>query len=150
MVTLVGTQADALDAFKELLELEDAAIEAYEAAINRLDNASYKTKMKEFRSDHERHREEITALLKENEVDLPTMPSPKEWLAQGKVVLANLMGDDAILRAMKSNEIDTNTAYERMNERDDLTPDMQKIAERGLADERRHKRWIDETLEAAD
>ncbi len=41
-------------------------------------------------------------------------------LHKGKVVLANLMGDEAILSAMLSNEEDTNTAYKKMNERTDI------------------------------
>ena len=42
----------------------------------------------------------------------PLLGSAKSYLTQGKVILANLIGDLTILRAMRSNEIDTNTAYE--------------------------------------
>jgi hypothetical protein len=37
----------------------------------------------------------------------------KALLTKGKVVIAGLMGDAAILQAMRTNEADTNTAYER-------------------------------------
>jgi hypothetical protein len=37
----------------------------------------------------------------------------KALLTKGKVVIAGLMGDEAILQAMRTNEADTNTAYER-------------------------------------
>ena len=43
MATLVGTQTKFVDALKELAELDHDAIEAYEAAINRLENEFYKT-----------------------------------------------------------------------------------------------------------
>ena len=37
----------------------------------------------------------------------------KAILTQGKVVLADMFGDSAILKAMKTNEDDTVTAYDR-------------------------------------
>ena len=37
----------------------------------------------------------------------------KALLTKGKVVIAGLMGDEAILQTMRTNEADTNTAYER-------------------------------------
>lgn len=42
MVTLVGMQDDFGTTLKDLVELEYDAVEAYEAAINRLDNKEYK------------------------------------------------------------------------------------------------------------
>ena len=50
-------------------------------------------------------------------------------LTKGKVVLGGLIGDNAVLQAMKTNEDDTNTAYER-----------------ALGDERRHRDWMVETI----
>jgi hypothetical protein len=48
----------------------------------------------------------------------------------------------AVLRAMKSNEDDTNTAYERAAARSDLTLELQALLRRSLDDERRHRAWI--------
>lgn len=147
MVTLVGTQANFADSIRELLELDFAAIEAYEAAINRLEDEDYKSNLKRFKSDHERHIEKLSNLLREHKEEVPQdLSSTKQWLTQGKVVLANLVGDNAILKAMLSNESDTNTAYERMNERDDIWSDAIDILKSGLEDERRHKQWIEDSL----
>jgi len=145
MVTLVGTQGNFEDALKELIELDYDAVEAYEAAINRVDNQEYKAKLREFMEDHRRHIAEISELLKKHNIDAPQGPSlTKQWLTKGKVVLANLVGDDTILTAMKSNEIDTNTAYERMADREDLWDEARPLILRGLEDERRHKAWLEE------
>lgn len=146
MVTLVGTQKHFTDAVKELLELDYDAKEAYEAAINRLDNHEYKSQMEKFKNDHERHIKELTELLKAHNEEYPTGPSSKQWLAKGKVVLANLIGDKTILSAMRTNEIDTNYAYERLYEYDDIWIDAKPIIKKGLSDERRHKAWLDDIL----
>ncbi|MBS0185461.1 MAG: hypothetical protein JSS34_03825 [Proteobacteria bacterium] len=82
-------------------------------------------------------------VLEEHEEDVPDSPSIKQWLTKGKVVLAELIGDKAILGAMHSNEEDTNTAYERVLNHEDIWNDAVEIIGRGYADERRHKIWLE-------
>lgn len=149
MSTLVGTQVNFADALRELIELDYDAIEAYEAAINRLEKESFKDKLKEFKKDHERHVNELNNVLSAHSEELVEGPSVKQWLAKGKVVLANIMGDEAILQAMRTNEEDTNTAYKRLNEHEDKWSDATDVLRRGLEDERRHKKWIEENGGAA-
>jgi rubrerythrin len=146
MVTLVGLQTSFASAVLDLIELEYDAKEAYEAAINRLENQEYIAKLKEFLSDHERHINELTSLVTIHQEKAPTGPSGKQWLTKGKVILGNLISDEAILRAMRSNEIDTNAAYDRMSDYDDIWPDAKDFVNKAFADERRHKAWFDKTL----
>ncbi len=145
MVTFVGTQGDFADAIKDLIELDFDAIEAYDAAINRIENQSYRDKLIEFKGDHERHVRELSALLKKHNEEAPTGPSiGKQWITKGKTILANLIGDRTILVAMRSNEVDTNTAYERVYHHEGKWEDADDILKRGLKDERRHKAWLEE------
>jgi rubrerythrin len=65
-------------------------------------------------------------------------------LTQGKVMMANMGGDDAILRAMRSNEDDTNEAYEAALEH--APADARDIVRRGREDEKRHWDWISAQL----
>lgn len=146
MVTLVGTQTNFIDAIKELVELDYEAVEAYEAAVNRLEDEDYKHQLQEFKNDHHSHIFELSEALNKNNHTPPTGPSAKQFLTQGKVVLANLFGDKAILRAMRSNEVDTNTAYERIVTHKDIHPDFEAIVQKGLADEKRHKAWLEKTI----
>ncbi len=147
MVTFVGTQGNFAEALKELVELEYAATDAYEAAVERLENPAYREKLTEFKEDHERHIQEISALLQKNEHEVPEKGMlGKQLLTTAKVVLANMIGDNTILQAMKSNEIDTNTAYERMNDHNNKWSDAEEFIKKGLQDERRHKAWLENTL----
>lgn len=107
MTTLVGIQNNFVDAIKELVELDYDAIEAYEAAINRITDENYKTQLQRFKEDHERHVKELNELLSKHKEEEITGPSSKQWLTKGKVVLATQIGDRAILHAMLSNEEDT-------------------------------------------
>lgn len=149
MVTIVGTQSDFADALRALVELDFDAIEAYEAAINRLENKAYQSQLSAFKADHQRHTRELTVILLDHGEKAPEGPdATKQWLAKGKVVLGSLIGDDAILAAMKSNEDDTNTAYERVSNRDDQWQDAISIIARGLEDERRHKAWLESVIKS--
>lgn len=150
MVTKVGLQTNFLDALKDLLELDFDAIEAYNAAIERLENPIYKLKLNEFKEDHQRHTVNLTHLLNQHNEKAPTGPSSKQWLTKGKVVLANLMGDTAILKAMVSNEIDTNTAYERVNYHEHLSADSRVMLKEGWEDEKRHKEWLQKEIDSVE
>ncbi len=144
MTTFVGMQSNFLDAIANLMELEYDAIEAYEVAIEKLSNQVYKDKLSEFLEDHKMHVEKLGVALRAHHVDPPEGPSmAKQWITKGKVIIANIFSDAAIMSAMLSNEIDTNTAYERINARDDKIEDILEIIKRGLEDERRHKAWLE-------
>ena len=147
MVTMVGLEKNFTDALKHLIELEYDAVEAYKAAIERLESKLYKDKMTEFLKDHERHIQEFSGVLKKHNEGAPDGPDmSKHWLAEGKVVLAGLIGDKAILTAMKTNEDDTNTAYERLNQFSDIWEDSENFLKEALKDERRHRAWIESVL----
>ncbi|MCD6038634.1 MAG: hypothetical protein K0S27_34 [Gammaproteobacteria bacterium] len=143
MATMVGKQDDFTKALQELLELDYDAIEAYEAAINRIEDSNFKSKLSDFKIDHQRHVTEISALLRSRNADVPRGPDIKQWLTKGKVALGGMIGDNAILTAMLTNEEDTNTAYERMINHPEMWKEAAPILESGLLDEKRHKSWLE-------
>jgi uncharacterized protein (TIGR02284 family) len=147
MVTTVGTESSLEDLLKDLIQLDHDAAEAYQAAIDRLENAGFRSALIGFRQDHLRHIDEIGAHLSALGREPPKEGDMKSLLAKGKVVLGGLMGDKAILQAMKTNEDDTNTAYERAVKHDEASEDVRETLRHGLADERRHRDWIIETAQ---
>lgn len=146
MTTFTGMQTDFIAAVKDLVYLEHDAISAYEKAIEKIESEAYKIQLSSFRTDHHRHIQELTYFLTNAGEEVPQETDFKEWLTKGKVILATLIGDHAILQAMKSNEVDMNTAYERMVARKDKPEGIEAILESGLKDEIRHHAWFSETL----
>lgn len=144
MVTQVGLESNFTDALYDLIELEYDAVEAYEAALVRLENSNYKEKIREFLEDHKRHIKKFSSILMQHNKEAPQGPdSTKSFLTKGKVIVAGLVGDKAILHAMHSNEIDTNTAYERLNLFEGRWTDTDNALQEALQDERRHKAWLE-------
>ena len=146
MATLVGTQKDLTGLLNALLELDYDAIEAYRTAIDRLRDRNDRQHLKTFMADHERHTRDLTPLVTELGGKPSTGADVKQWLAKGKVFIAGLVGDRAILIAMKLNEDDTNTAYERAVSRDDLPSHIRVVLERNLSDEHRHRAYVEARL----
>lgn len=147
MATLVGTEKDLNSLLVDLIELDYDAAEAYQAAIDRLEDQSSKEQLMKFKADHIRHTEELGSILSESGREPPTKGDIKRVLTKGKVVIAGLAGDKAILMAMKTNEDDTNTAYERAVNNDAAPARVKEVLRRNLADERRHREWIQKRID---
>jgi rubrerythrin len=145
--TLAGTQSDPHRLLEELIKLDHDAIEAYDAAVERMEDPDIKEKLAEFRNDHMHHTENLGKFLRDAGKTPPEGPDAKRLLTKGKVVIADLAGDKALLLAMKSNEDDTNTVYERALENKNLTSDMERTVRSNLDDERRHLAWIESKLD---
>lgn len=147
MVTTIGTEADARTLLRDLILLDYDASAAYDAAIKGLSNEQYRSALSSFRDDHVRHTENLAPFVQQLGGEVPTEGDMKQMLTTGKVKMGSLLGDKAILQAMRTNEDDTNTAYRRAVEHSDVTPKMRQVLEQNLADERRHCAWIIETLD---
>lgn len=147
MVTLVGTETDARTLLRDLILLDHDAIAAYDVAIEGLSNAGYRLALSQFREDHVRHTRNLAPHLQRLGGAVPDAADMKALLTTGKVAMGSLLGDKAILQAMRSNEDDTNTAYRRAVEHPGVTDDVREVLGQNLADERRHCAWILETLQ---
>jgi rubrerythrin len=146
MATLVGTQKDTGTLINSLLELEYDAIAAYEVAIERLEAQNSKKALEGFLADHRRHVKDLTVLAHHYTQKVAGKADAKQILTTGKVKLGALIGDRAILMAMITNEQDTNTAYERAINHEGFEADMITLLKKNLADERRHREWLQKAV----
>nr|WP_245460693.1 DUF2383 domain-containing protein [Rhizobium leguminosarum] len=148
MVTMVGNESDIKGLVKDLIYLEYDAIAAYDSCIERLDDKQFATKITSFKQDHLQHLEVLNEMARELGIQAPTRGDMKEMLTTGKIALADLMGDAAILKAMKTNEDDTVTAYERASRHEDAIPASKAFFMKAHQDEERHRAWMDTTAKA--
>ncbi|MES1933201.1 hypothetical protein T35B1_11357 [Salinisphaera shabanensis T35B1] len=144
MVTLVGHEGNLTDLLWNLIRLDYDAIDAYDAAIERLEDTRAQEALASFRKDHERHISDLTPHLRDMGGDVPTGSGPKSLLTQGKVKFANIGGDSAILTAMATNEVETESAYRTASARTDIDDRLRAKLEKAMADEARHKQWMKE------
>lgn len=144
MVTTVGTENDTRQLLKNLIQLEHDAIAAYDAVIEQLDDRGRAEKVRSFREDHHQHLDALSEIAKRHGAYNPGEGSMKSMLTTGKVNIAGLTGGDgALLKAMSTNETDTVSAYRSALENDDAPEEAHGFLEKALADEERHKSWMD-------
>ncbi|RFC62512.1 ferritin-like domain-containing protein [Fulvimarina endophytica] len=148
MATLVGREGDLEGLVTDLIRLERDALAAYDSTIGKLSDAALKTQVSEFREDHKQHLDMLDFMARDLSIDPPQEGDAKEWLTTGKIALAGLVGDGAILKAMKTNEDDTVKAYERANEHRDADQRSREFFAKALADEKRHRDWMTRTADA--
>lgn len=132
----------------EVVELDYDAVAAYKEAIERLDETSFKNTLMDFMKDHERHISDLSEVIRQEGGTPPDSGDIKKVLTKGKVQLADLAGDKAILKAMKLNEDQTNSKYESMVE-EDFPDHIHTLLKKGLEDERRHRTWLVTTIDQA-
>lgn len=148
MTTLVGTQSNFDDAIYSLVELEYDAIGAYELALERLNTTEYKSKLSSFIQDHKQHVNSLKGYYGNSSVSLPeSADMVKGMMAKMKVLFGDFTGsDENILRAMLSNEQDTNTAYNRLVNHPAKPRELDPILEKAFLDEQNHKIWLEQTI----
>lgn len=148
MATTAGMSKDLVELMNDLIALDFDAIEAYEAAIARLGMATDRESLGRFMADHRQHVTDLSALVREMGEKPQEEADFKRVLTKGKVVLAGLLDDSAVLKAMKSNEDDTNSAYERATQHRDAPERVMAVFQKNLGDERRHREWIERRLQS--
>ncbi|TPE52171.1 DUF2383 domain-containing protein [Amaricoccus solimangrovi] len=149
MATTTGAvEGDIKSLIKDLILLEHDAIAAYDSCIERLSDESFRSQISTFRQDHLQHLDVLQEIARETGAEAPEEGDMKQMLTTGKIALANLMGDGAILKAMKTNEDDTVAAYERAARHDDAIARTRAFFEKAHADELRHRAWMERTSES--
>jgi len=145
MATLVGQEPSLKGLISDLIHLEYDAIAAYDTTIGKLQNPTFKERVAEFKEDHLRHLRELRTLAETDKFIPPEGGDYKQMLTTGKVKVAAMMGDKAILQTMKTNEDDTVTAYERASRHEMADQGNREVFRRALADEIRHREWMERT-----
>ncbi len=142
MATFIGTEAAFEDVLKNLVQLDFNAAAAYQAAIDRVSKERLKAALRRFKADHLRHTRELGACMRDLGQEPPREGDLKQLVTTGKVVMAGLVGDTAILTAMRTNEDDTVTAYDRAVRHPDCVASVLGVLKRAQKDEHRHREWM--------
>jgi hypothetical protein len=132
----------------ETLFMEECdALEAYDAAIKRLKDPHYRANLLSFMEDHHKTMEDLVILLRIHGLYMPSSPSlTSQFMAKWQMLLANLGGDKAILRALQHHEEAIKQTYEQADARQLLWPDAKNIVTYALAHTNSHDAWFQDVL----
>ncbi len=129
-----------------LAQLDIDAISAYKQALKNIDDNEIAAALKTFQQDHQRHVEDLTVTVKKLGGNPPNFtPDIKGFLLQGFTAIRSLTGTVGALKAMQSNEKLTTKTYEEAMQ-ENYPSDIKSLIEKNFNDEKRHYRYIQETL----
>jgi hypothetical protein len=133
----------------DLLQLDHDAVQSYTLAMRELEHSAYRETLRRYRADHERHIEELTALVRAHGGMPMEFPHPTGVAKLAKQAAGGVGGDRRVLLAFRANERQARDKYARAAERSAEWPeDVQGVVRRAAADEQRHFEWVDTTLES--
>jgi rubrerythrin len=143
----MATSEALINTLNRLLQLDHDAVEAYEQAIKRLDNAQCRAKLQGFQTDHRRHIDELKACITAYEGRPADHRDLKGYVMTGLTALQSMAGDEAALKAMQANEGGTNDAYEDAADDRRLPDEVQELVARNRNDEARHLEWLNRAID---
>jgi uncharacterized protein (TIGR02284 family) len=129
-----------------LAQLDIDAVFAYSQAIDGIDVPSVREQLVSFRSDHERHISDLSAIIRRHGGEPPEHARDfKGFLIEGFTAIRSMTGTEGALKAMQSNEQTTNKKYsEAMSW--EVPADVRSLIQRNFDDEKRHLRAIEQML----
>ncbi len=131
---------------RDLIQLDIDAVEAYEKAIEQIDDSSIQNHLEQFKEDHQRHIDDLCGYLTDNDQEPPEQTADfKGALIEGFTALRSITGTEGALKAMRSNEKLTNKKYREATTWD-LDYDAKNIIMRNYEDEKVHLAYIEEQL----
>ena len=132
---------------EDLLQLDHDAIQSYALAHRTLDHEPYRQTVQRMRGDHERHVEELTALVRRHGGIPLELPHPTALAKLATQATGAVAGDRYTLIAFRANERQSRDKYARAARAAVAWPeDVRAVVERAADDEERHYEWVDETL----
>lgn len=133
---------------KDLIKLNDVAVETYVGAINRLVNPKYKQTLSTFISEHLSHKAVLSAIVEDLNLQMSASSIVEITLLIDKMNVIDMFGDEAILAAMQNNEGYINAAYECVLYHENFDEAMRVVVEHCLVCGQRHRSWIINTLKS--
>lgn len=135
-----------IDECNDLIRFDYDAVGAYNEAIDHLSEEHIRQQLIAFRGDHERHITDLSALVRRLGGEPPEMPGLRGIVRKTMTKIAGLVGTEATLRAMRSNEEVLNKQYaNRCNL--DFPQDVLQLIQRNYGDEQRHLAWVVRALD---
>ncbi|MDF2530365.1 MAG: hypothetical protein K0Q57_1245 [Gammaproteobacteria bacterium] len=131
----------------KLVQLDIDAAEAYKQALQKIDDMAIHTSLGQFRQDHFRHIDNLSAAIQELGGKIPDYKQDlKGYLIEGFTALRSVTGTEGALKAMQGNEKLTNRVYKEALQAD-MPAHILQLIQQNYADEQRHLKYIEQALE---
>jgi uncharacterized protein (TIGR02284 family) len=126
----------------DLIRFDHDAIGAYDEAIDSVKEPLIREPLVKFRSDHERHVIDLSAIVQRLGGKPAEKPGARGVLRKTLTKVAGLIGTETVLKTMRSNEEVLNKQYANRLTLD-FPADVLAVIQRNFNDEKRHLAWVE-------
>ena len=141
------SQESMMKHLRSLCQLDIDAVRAYSQAIEEIDVLEIATKLTEFKTDHERHISDLSALLREFGAPVPEHKTDlKGFFIEKFTAIRSKTGTGGALKAMRGNELLTTRAYSDALEDTSLVERARELVRKNYSDEQRHLHYIEQAI----
>lgn len=129
-----------------LIQLDIDAVKAYGMALRNIDLPVVAEQIRRFQDDHQRHVTELSPFVLRHGGEAPKLTADfKGFVIAGFTAIRSATGIEGALKAMKTNELLTNSSYQKAVGMG-LPADVSTVVQRNFEDEQRHLKYIEKTL----
>lgn len=125
-----------------LRQLDQEAEAAYEAAAGRVRRPSLRRGLRALAADCRRHVDELAPYLPAAGVSCGPDDDDRRLLRAGRLMLAQVLGDAAVLDALGDLVREGSAAYDHALADDRLATPARAVVQRNACDEHRHESWL--------
>ena len=126
------------------------AIDAYDVALDRIEDAAMVRVLRGCLEDHQRHLIELSELLAAVDAQPPMQGLIDHLLCTARVLVGNVGGDAGVLLALRAREAEAWATYERLARSTGLPPQVRDLLRQHAREERRHLGLVEHHTASAD
>ena len=135
-----------IEELNELIRFDYDAIGAYNSAISDIKELHIRDPLIQFRGDHERHVQNLSAIVARLGGKPVEGADLKGMVRKTMTKVAGLGGTELVLKAMKSNEELLNKTYSHHLTKFEWPDDIKQVIRDNYGDEQRHLAWVESAL----
>jgi uncharacterized protein (TIGR02284 family) len=136
-----------IEELNELIRYDFDAIGEYNSAIDDIKEIHIRDPLIQFRGDHERHVQNLSAIVQRLGGKPVDASGLKGVLRKTMTKAAGLGGTELTLKAMRSNEDILNKAYSHHLTKFEWPDDIKEVLRKNYGDEQRHLAWVEQALQ---
>ena len=126
----------------DLIRVEYAVADAYDAAVDREECAAYAGPLRKFMTQHDRHVDALIAHLERLGATPPIGSDSRRMVARGEIAVASMAGPTGILHAVVDKENKVIRVYTRAITRPHWPDPLLDLLEHGMATARARRDWL--------
>jgi len=146
-MTAIGSENEISLLLRRLIELDYDTIKICETSIKHIENPHHKRTLRLFCMTHGQHIRNLKNVMYALDFTPPNGPTARHLLQEGRIIIADMSGDAAVLNIIHANKKSLAEAYERASSNSCASDGVRSILRMHCMEEQKQSLWLEKALE---